>query len=117
MVLQSVSFLRGKGGEDVYHSQRFPLLLQQLYQDRDDVRWRRPLSDEEREVVKGAQLASEIFEDLENVEWVPKESSGKKEDGKLDEALKILLDVYMPDVVVGTLACLSRYRESLRWVF
>jgi hypothetical protein len=115
--VQSASYLRASKTSDCYNKFRLVTLLQNLWDKPRSVKWCRTITDEERKTVHFALndyskfLAKTEF-DLDNIPAVDQAEAGLHADA-IQDGMAVLLDVYRPNVVVGTLSVIRRFSSVL----
>lgn len=123
VIIQSAATMGKKSTADNYNQFRFPVLLQELYDEPCSAKWTRAVTAEERLAIQAAlndcaRIFADFDADFERVPAVDKEKISPTADyTKL--AMEILLDVYRPFCVVGTLTTVMRYQpvlKRIKWI-
>ncbi|KAH7708536.1 Protein K08D10.5 [Aphelenchoides avenae] len=111
IVFQAATFLASRSAEDQYHKFRLPYLLVKLGEGKYG-----PLTDEEAALVKSANLiASRRYRGLRGMDWSSVLHGEVKMEDRSDfvAAVKILLEKYNPEIVLGTTSILLSFADYL----
>ncbi|KAH7722397.1 nonsense mRNA reducing factor 1 NORF1 [Aphelenchoides avenae] len=111
IVFQAATFLASCSADDKYHEFRLPQLLVRLGEGEFG-----SLTDEEAALVKSANLiASRRYRDLRGMDWSSVLHGEVKMEDRSDfvAAVKVLLEKYNPEVVLGTTSILLSFADCL----